>query len=729
MRKIRLISLSMIIGLMLSTFLWIALTSTQAARAAPTGTIRYVLKDGGTDAGDCTDEDNPCRTIQYGINQSSDGDTIRVGYRGPPLSYYENIQIQKSIALEGGWIATGSPGNFTWTRTEPCDPQKTIIDARHTGRPVTINTPAVNPRIECFTITGGRDVPGSSGGGIYSYKVNPIIIHNYIVDNIVSTNPTGINSYGGGIYIEIADSTSVISGNLIQGNWASKAENGFGGGIFLADADTQVINNTILDNQAAVQQGNGGGICVLNGSATMMNNTIERNKAGVTSMSNGGGIYASAHTSPSTIIIQGNTIKDNIALDGAGTKGMGGGIYVNSFDNVTISGNEIGNNYASPNGTEGYGGGIMISETGGNTLITDNHIYENYGAFNQMGYGGGVYVADLPAGDLQDNIIEGNYATWAGTLGVGGGIYLDVASIDVSSNVISGNFGAGFPGFPSTATGFGGGLYITNSHTTMLDNLIYGNTGTNGTSTAIGIGGGIHAFTSTLTLISNTIAYNNAGTDYLTLGGGAYLEMTTVTMERNQILHNQATGSYFSRGGGIRINICPAFTLTNNIVAGNMSEINGSGVAVVFSQGSMYHNTIAENSGGDGEGVLIDRSTVTLANTILVSQTVGISVTAAATASLEATLWGDGAWANNKDWDGAGTILTGTINLWGDPLFINPANDDYHILNTSPAIDAGIDAGVTQDIDGEARPQNSYFDIGADEVFRMLYMYLPIMYR
>ena len=50
-----------------------------------------------------------------------------------------------------------------------------------------------------------------------------------------------------------------------------------------------------------------------------------------------------------------------------------------------------------------------------------------------------------------------------------------------------------------------------------------------------------------------------------------------------------------------------------------------------------------------------------------------------------------------------------------DPLFIDPVNYDNHLKPDSPCIDAGINAGVYVDFDGDIRPQGLGFDIGADE--------------
>jgi hypothetical protein len=90
---------------------------------------------------------------------------------------------------------------------------------------------------------------------------------------------------------------------------------------------------------------------------------------------------------------------------------------------------------------------------------------------------------------------------------------------------------------------------------------------------------------------------------------------------------------------------------------------------------------------------------------------VGITVTTGNTVTLEGTLW----YGNGQDAGGGGTIVTGTVNVYGDPDFVAPEMGDYHIGLASAAIDAGVDAGVIDDIDGDVRPQDAGYDIGADE--------------
>jgi parallel beta-helix repeat protein len=56
-------------------------------------------------------------------------------------------------------------------------------------------------------------------------------------------------------------------------------------------------------------------------------------------------------------------------------------------------------------------------------------------------------------------------------------------------------------------------------------------------------------------------------------------------------------------------------------------------------------------------------------------------------------------------------------DLWNvDPLFVKPAQANFHLQSGSPLIDAGDDlASVTNDFDGTPRPQGAGYDIGAFE--------------
>jgi hypothetical protein len=61
--------------------------------------------------------------------------------------------------------------------------------------------------------------------------------------------------------------------------------------------------------------------------------------------------------------------------------------------------------------------------------------------------------------------------------------------------------------------------------------------------------------------------------------------------------------------------------------------------------------------------------------------------------------------------------------ITGDPQFVDPDSGDFHISVTSPARDAGTTPSIlgygtlTVDYDGEARPNEDGYDIGADEYY------------
>jgi len=205
-----------------------------------------------------------------------------------------------------------------------------------------------------------------------------------------------------------------------------------------------------------------------------------------------------------------------------------------------------------------------------------------------------------------------------------------------------------------------------------------------------------------------------------------------VLIEGNVIADNQLMARDKRGGGGVYIRYDSAdVVFVNNLVADNLLiEGEGSpGIEVRRSQIVFLHSTIVRNRGGNGSGVYATSgSTATLTNTIISSHTIGVFVDAGSTTRLEATLWGTGTWANETDWSGEGTVISGTVNIWGDPDFVEPDAGDYHIEPGSAAIDTGIDAGVLTDIDAQVR--DAMPDLGSDEYWPPIgwrRFYLPLV--
>jgi hypothetical protein len=284
----------------------------------------------------------------------------------------------------------------------------------------------------------------------------------------------------------------------------------------------------------------------------------------------------------------------------------------------------------------------------------------------------------------------------------GGGIWVSGGTVEkdtlvVQDNYFSGNVAARAVASPAAQfTASGGGLWVAEfSAVSIIDNEVRENIAARALSLD-GVNGGMTLERcSEFTLTGNTVDGNTA-----TSGCGLGL------------LYSDAT-------------------LVNNVIADNHTNSGASGLCIEGSSSQMLHTTIARNTGGDGSGVWVaNGSAVAMTNTILVSHAVGISVGAGNTVTLESTLWGSGVWANGTDWSGAGTIVTGTNNIWGDPAFVNPDAADYHIGPGSAATNRGVDTGFTTDIDGDVRPAppGTKPDLGADEVSQRR-VFLPVTLR
>jgi len=356
----------------------------------------------------------------------------------------------------------------------------------------------------------------------------------------------------------------------------------------------------------------------------------------------------------------------------------GGGVYIIGAT-ATLRSNAIYSNTSSTAG-DGLdnGGGLCLINS--NATLCANTIYSN----TTGQFGGGLYLAGgTPR--LSSNTISGNDAAY-----YGGGLYLYFSDAVLTGNVIAGN----------TAGQVGGGLYLYYSDATLSGNTVTTNTAASG--------GGLHLFRSDATLNGNAVKANSARD-----GGGLDLYQSDAIFNGNIISGNTAY-----HGGGLQV-WDSAPVLINTVVADNQATSatgSGPGLYVYLASPRLLHSSIVRNVGGDGSGVYVtddgygNYSTVTMTNTIIVSHTVGITVTAGNAATLESTLWH----GNTTDRGGAGTI-NHSNDHGGDPAFVNPAGSDYHIGATSEAIDAGINAGVVLDMDGQVRPWGNGFDIGADE--------------
>jgi hypothetical protein len=284
----------------------------------------------------------------------------------------------------------------------------------------------------------------------------------------------------------------------------------------------------------------------------------------------------------------------------------------------------------------------------------------------------------------------------------------------------------------------GGGLLILTATVTLRDSQVYSNSAY--------MGGGICVARSHPDIVGNAIYDNSAGSQ----GGGVHLRFTGGTVRDNAIFDNQA----HEQGGGVHVvysdvevsgntiygNRAPAgggVTLSgyyptlrgnailNNVILNNGPQYRGSGVLIDSALGrkpTLLHNTLSGNTGSDGSGIHVaGANTVQLTNTVLVSHTVGITVSSGSIVTLTGALWS----GNGIDSGGAGSISASNV-ITGDPAF---GPDGYHLTENSIARDSGVNSGVPDDIDGNSRPQVAGYDLGADEFVIWHYIYLPLVFR
>ena len=485
------------------------------------------------------------------------------------------------------------------------------------------------------------------------------------------TQPTTLDAQGQGRVLYITGEIGpTIEGLRITSGDADGLGGGYlntdaGGGVYLHYSKATLSNCQVFSNTAASR---GGGLYLHYSDATLSGNTVTANTAD----DKGGGLYLYYSISE----LRDNNVTANRAIT------SGGGLYLYS-SSATLSENTIITNTADDSG-----GGLYLSSSD-SAVLSENTVISN----TAHDKGGGLYLSSSKA-RLISNTITANTAD-----DKGGGLYLYTSTAELRDNNVADNI-----------AWEGGGLYLASSPATLSGNTIT-------TNTADDKGGGLRLYSSDARLSGNTITANTAHKD----GGGLYLSSSAATLNGNTVTANHAD----RYGGGLRL-YSSTVTLTNNVIADNRARSAGSGLHIEHSSPHLLHNTIARNSGGDGSGVYVTNegpsySTVALTNTILVSHTVGINVMAGNMATLKYTLWGTDAWANDTDWGGAGTIVS-THNYWDAPAFVAPDLGDYHIGLGSAAVDAGMDAGVNDDIDGDLRPMGGY-DIGADELPKV---FLPI---
>jgi hypothetical protein len=237
------------------------------------------------------------------------------------------------------------------------------------------------------------------------------------------------------------------------------------------------------------------------------------------------------------------------------------------------------------------------------------------------------------------------------------------SSVMMEKCTVSGNYAGGGYRF-----NYGAGIYVVRSSMILRESIIVDN---HLVYTSPGEGAGIYAIDASLSITNCVIADNRCDSPFSGgSGGGIRLASGSATVLNSTIVNNRiVTGQYrWTYGGGLSAD--GSVVLQNCLLWGNLACPSGTGLS-------------------EPQQVYVGAGRTTVSHSDIEDGTDGFLLDPGAT----------------LEW------LEGNLNQ--DPRFVG--GSDYHLLRDSPCIDSGVEAGVSEDVDGDPRPQGGGYDIGADE--------------
>jgi uncharacterized membrane protein len=548
------------------------------------------------------------------------------------------------------------------------------------------------------------------GGALYNAGSSTVVSRTTFYSNTANT--------GGGVY-NTGGAQLTVQQSVVLSNTASTS----GGGLYnIPGGNLTLVNTIIASNDAST---NGGGLYNLSSSLTVRHDTFYANSAG----SQGGGIYHSS--SSSSPVFNSTLIVNNTATSGGGIYSANAGPqfdYNNYYGNTIVGVAGTGNISADPNfiSTDPASSSFLRIPAGspaedtadpGSPItfdIDDDPRPSNQGFDIGADEVGGCYVrinGQPPTyGSIQLAVGKSSTGDRLHVAGICQGVNTFVVNGQTVSQTV----------FLTKSLNIQGGYTLTNwtvsqpiSNPTVLDALTLGRVVYVTNTSVISVsglhlrggsasdGGGIFVGGGVLTATGNFI-YNNTATN----GGATYSAGGEATLDSNDIRNNQATngGAFYHAGGSALIQ--------NNIIRNNQAT-NGAGIYNASTNLTVWHNTLYANTATtNGGGFYTANGSPILVSNIFFNNTATTGHAVYSPASFTPDYNDVYPAANGY----GGSATAGAHSLTVNPLLVNPAGGDFHLQSSSPVIDKGDPAmTLLHDFEGEPRPSEQGFDMGADE--------------
>lgn len=695
------------------------------------------------------------------------------GFAGTESTREQRDWRNNKTILQGGIsgsVVTCSPDSGAGARVDGF----TISGGRGTARVIGGDTyyygggiycRAASPTIANNVITG--NTAQHLGGAVFCEQSAPVI-----ACNVITGNSAGVN--GAGIHCESASPTitgNIIAGNSVTGNGTSGPQ---GAGIHCsASSSPKIINNTLSGNTAPATSSGGGGLaCVSGSNVVLVNNIISHNSSGIYSA----GLVTHHHN-----CITRNTYFDYEGLEAGSTDlkvdplfvdRASGNYHIQSVSQCLDRGDAAAvlTGWTDVDGQGriyGLGVDIGADEYWPPVVVITYPTSESaYSTSSENLSIAGTASGGVTSVTWQNDRAGSGYCTGTTSWSASGIVLKPGQNIITVTARDDG-------GFATTD------ILTVTYNTGALANVVYvkpdGNDSSDGSSwqeakrsiqsaikeaaageevwvaagsyrenvtlkDGVAVYGGFagdegardqRRFARNLTIIDgggagNTVAAksdtkDNTRIDGFTIrnggasnSGGVYCYNSRAVISNCVITGNSTAqgngGGVYISGGNVQV--------INNVISRNKAQRGFGGAIYCWSCGgdtAIVNNTIADNTASQGGAIYVYNSQ---ARMTIAANNIAFNSSGVYCSGLRPTLRNNNVY-DNTGYDYSGGVSAGQGDISMDPEFVDKTGGDYHLKQTSPCRDNGLNTlpGLAAyDIDGQARLRG-VVDIGADEVW------------